>query len=949
MEVDADRTIVERSIKVAVEAIDPFCALRPFRHPEKLAGSPRARARRIRLGYSRRALNQNTTQEPAKNPDPNPVLHRVLPNGLTMLLRESHRSPVVELQIWAGVGSADERPGEEGLAHFHEHMLFKGTERRGVGVVAGDIEGLGGHINAYTSFDETVYHATLPSAAWREGLDVLTDAVRFSIFDEAEIAREREVVLEEIRRSEDTPGHVLGELAFRECYKAHPYGLPILGPASNVAGFDRTQVREFFERWYTPDNLLVVATGDFDAAEVSEEVERLFGDAAAGQATRSRAAEPLQKGMRVTVLRKPFEGHRVDLSWPASNFRSRDSTHLDLLAYVLGECESSRLIRQVREREALVDRIDASAYTPLDRGLFSIGFETDDKRLLDATRRIVEETDRLRHVRVSEAELERARVNFLASDQFDRESVSGVASKLGSFESMGGGWEREAEALETLRTATPDDLLRVAKQYLLPEALTVAALIPESTDDQLDEEAIRRAVSQGLEAAAITRTEVAGEERAQPSSTPSTDPTPQRLRFSPMRTAADGAGERLDATLRNGLDLHILRRPEVPVVAVRLAGLGGLLSEDERNSGLTRFLAAMWTRGTTRHDAAAFARKIEGFAANVDGFSGRNSIGLTLDCLSETLEPAFELFADAILEPRFDNDEIERERRESLAALERREDQLGQRAFQLFARTEFETHPYRMTVLGEAESVSALTRDDLIAHSQRLIHPERAAISVVGDVDPEVIARLVERRFQSMAPGSGGFERPAEEPRAPGIRESELIKDRAQAHLVIGFRGVALGDPDCYALELIAQILAGQGGRLFLDLRDRQSLAYTVSASNVEGLAPGYFTLYIATAPEKLDRARAGILEEIERLVRVAPSPEELQHAIRFGTGSFAINSQRSHGRAAHIALDSVYGLGADHTESYPAAIAKITPEDVLRVAQRIFRLDAYSVCTVHP
>ena len=176
---------------------------------------------------------------------------------------------MVELQIWAGVGSADERPGEEGLAHFHEHMLFKGTKRRGVGEVAGDIEGLGGHINAYTSFDSTVYHATLPSSAWREGLEVLTDAVRNSIFDVEEIAREREVVLEEIRRSDDTPGHVLGELAFGACYRGHPYGLPILGPASNVAGFDREQVRKFFQRWYTPDNLTVVAIGDFDARAVA--------------------------------------------------------------------------------------------------------------------------------------------------------------------------------------------------------------------------------------------------------------------------------------------------------------------------------------------------------------------------------------------------------------------------------------------------------------------------------------------------------------------------------------------------------------------------------------------------------------------------------------------------------------------------------------------------------
>jgi zinc protease len=886
--------------------------------------------------------------QPSPTAEPK-TTHRVLPNGLTILVRESHRSPVVELQIWAGVGSADERPGEEGLAHFHEHMLFKGTERRGVGEVAGDIEGLGGHINAYTSFDTTVYHATLPSAAWREGLDVLTDAVRNSVFDEAEIAREREVVLEEIRRSDDTPGHVLGELAFGACYPVHPYGLPILGPASNVAEFDRAQVRAFFERWYTPDNLMVVAIGDFDAPEVASEVERLFHDAMRGQANRTRPTEPSPDALRVAVLRKPFEGHRVDLSWPASRFRDRDATHLDLLAYVLGECESSRLVRKIREEEALVDRIDAGAYTPLDRGLFSIGFESDAARLLQATSRIVEEVDRLRREPVTDAELERARVNFLASEQFERESVSGVASKLGSFESMGGGWQKEAEALAILRDTTPDDLLRVAAKYLRPESLTIAALIPDATDPGLDEAAIRSAALRGTEAALVAGVSTPEEGGAPPQSEAIGEPQTDRLRYGPMRTTADGAGERLDATLSNGLDLHVLRRPEVPIVAVRLAGPGGLLCEDESTSGLTRFLAAMWTRGTQKLPAAAFAREVEGLAAEIDGFSGRNSIGITLECLSETFPAAFDLFSQALLEPRLDPEEIERERRESLAALERRQDHLGQRAFQLFNETEFQEHPYRMTVLGERESVSGFTADDLRNHSNRLLTAERAAIAVVGDVDPDAIAKIVENRLMAMPSGAGRFEFPPEELRSVGIRESELVKDRAQAHLVVGFRGLTMGDPDRYALELISQMLAGQGGRLFLELRDRQSLAYTVSASNVEGLAPGYFSIYIATAPEKIERARAGIFEEIDRLVTEAPSIEELQHAIRFGTGSFAIDSQRSHSRAAHIALDSIYGLGPDHSESYPEAIAGVTPEDILRVAQRIFRLDAYTESAVHP
>jgi zinc protease len=602
----------------------------------------------------------------------------------------------------------------------------------------------------------------------------------------------------------------------------------------------------------------------------------------------------------------------------------------------------------LREDEALVDRIDAGAYTPLDRGLFSIGYETDGPRLLDATCRIIEETDRLRRELVSAAELDRARVNFLASEQFERESVSGVASKIGSYESMGGGWQREREALKLLRSATPEDLRRVAQKYLDPTGLTIAALIPENADQSLDEAAFRGIAERGLAAAATARSSASEASRTdRPKQSPAASST--RIALGPLRPAADGAGERLDAQLGNGLKLHILRRPEVPIAAVRLAFPGGLLAETEANSGITRFLNAMWTRGTRSLSAAAFARQIEGLAAEIDGFSGRNSLGLTLDSLSETLDPAFELFAEALLEPGLEPEEIERERRETLAAIDRREDRLGQRAFQLFARTEFENHPYRLSVLGERETIERLSAEDLARHSEQLLRADRAALAIVGDVDPEKVARLVEDQLGGLSRGPEPFSLPEAERRGVGVRESSVQKDRSQAHLVVGFRGLTLDDPDRHTLELISQLLAGQGGRLFLELRDRQSLAYTVSASNVEGLAPGYFSIYIATAPDKMDRARQGIFEEIDRLVSERPGRDELDRAIRFGTGSFAIDSQRSHSRAAHIALDSIYGLGPDDSDLYPSRIAEITPEDVLRVAKRIFRAEACTVSAVHP
>jgi len=864
-----------------------------------------------------------------------------LDNGLRLLLQESHLSPVASVQFWARVGSADERPGEEGLAHFHEHMLFKGTGQRGVGAVAGDVEGAGGRINAYTSFDVTVYYATLPGDALDTGVEVLADAVRHSVFDAAEVQREQEVVIEEIRRSEDVPGHVLSDLTFREAYLAHPYRAPILGTPESVGGLDRDRCLGFFRRWYAPDNLTVIATGDFEAGALRDRIAGLFEGAEPGHAVRERPDEPRHTALKTHVLRRAFEGHRIELAWPSARFRDRDATYLDLLSFLLGECESSRLVRRLREREGLVDKIDSSSYTPLDRGLFSINLETDAARAAGALEAIAEEVERLRHEPVGEDELERARANFLATEHFERESVSGIASKLGSFELLGAGWQTEDEYFETLRGAGRDDLMRVANEYLSTDQLTAAALVPEQTANGLDDETIANALVTGA-ARSASRATAPGRKAAP---RPATASPPVAVTAPPER----GPGEIHSFPLPGGGMLHVTPRRSVPVVAGRAAFVGGLLADTEASAGLSSFTAAMWTRGTRGRTAVDFARAVEDLAADVSGFSGRSSLGITFESTSDKLVPTLDLAAEVLLEPRFDDEEVERERRETLAAIDRREDQLAQRAFQIFGETEFAEHPYRLPMLGHRDSVAGFSPGDVRAQHTRLIRSPNLVLAIAGDVDPDAVAKEVTERLSGL-PGEP-FDRPgaAEDPRPAGIREALLEKDRAQAHLVLGFRGTDVSDPDRHGLEVLSHVLSGQGGRLFLDLRDRQSLAYSVSAMNVEGLAPGFFAVYIGTSPDKVEVARAGILDHLQRLVDEPPGEEELDRARRNLIGNYAIDQQRSAARAAHTALDALYGLGPDAHRAYPEQIAAITRDDVLRIARRFFRLDAYTLALVRP
>jgi len=852
--------------------------------------------------------------------------YETLENGLVLLLREAHTAPVAELQIAARVGSADEGAGEAGLAHFHEHMLFKGTERRGVEEIAGAIEGAGGRVNAYTSFDNTVYHATVPTrgdGALDLALDVLVDMVRHARFDPDEIEREIEVVIEEIRRSDDSPHHVCGDALFAERYHEHPYRAPILGTADSVARFNREGVRAFFDRWYAPDNLTVVATGDFDTATLAARLRAAFADAEPRGAAHGRVEEPPQRGLRCRVLRRPFERACLEMAWPAVALADSDAPYLDLLAFILGGGDSSRLFRTVKERDGLVDRIDAHCYTPLDPGVFGVSMDLEAERSGDAVAAVAREIGRVVAEGIDAAELEKARANLLAAEAFERESVSGLARKLGSFELLSGSWRLADRYLEAVRTVTGEDLLRVARRHLLDTTVCIAAVLPNESDPELDEKELARAVTRGFEGA--------------------------RERLREPVTRHSGVSDVIAFDLPCGSALYVEPRRDLEVVALRGAMLGGLLFESEENAGLSQFLTGMWSRGTRDHSAAELARSIESIAAQIAGFAGRSSIGVALDTPSDHWERAFDLVAEMLLEPAFAPEEIERERRETLAAIARREDRLGGRVFDLFAATLWREHPYRLPLLGHAASVAGFAREDLLSYHARLVRSGNLVLAVAGDVDPEACASALALRLAGLDRTAFEATLPPVEAPAREIRVAELEKDRAQCHLVVGFRGLQVDDPDRHALEVLVQLLSGQGGRLFLELRDRQGLAYAVSAMNVEGVAPGFFAVYIACAPEKLDAARDGIFAEFDRVLQQVPGEAELARARRYLIGNHAIDRQRSSSRATHVALDARYGLGPGASQSYPEDIAAVDGNAVLGAARRVLDLEAYTLALIKP
>ncbi|MBS1152612.1 MAG: Peptidase, (Pitrilysin) family [Myxococcaceae bacterium] len=297
-----------------------------------------------------------------------------LDNGLCVVADPRDTAKVAAFQVWVNAGSADELPGEVGLAHLHEHLLFKGTARRGPGEIARSVEAHGGEINAWTSYDQTVYHVVMASRFAREGLDVLADAVRNSAFDPVELTREIEVVCEEIKRSLDTPSRRASKELFAACYADHPYGRPVIGFEADVRGHTREKMLGFYRRCYTPQNIVLSAVGDFTEAQLRAWAQELFGGdwGRPFTAPPPRAKEPARAARRVKLLQESVKEAYLHLAFPCPPVDHEDVPALDVLAMVLGQGDGSRLSLEVKRRRSLCNDVSTWAYTPKDPGLFAL-------------------------------------------------------------------------------------------------------------------------------------------------------------------------------------------------------------------------------------------------------------------------------------------------------------------------------------------------------------------------------------------------------------------------------------------------------------------------------------------------------------------------------------------------------------------------------------------------
>ncbi|HEX9665319.1 MAG TPA: pitrilysin family protein [Thermodesulfobacteriota bacterium] len=843
-----------------------------------------------------------------------------LNNGLKVILEENHSAPVVAVNVWVKTGSACEQEGEYGLAHVHEHMVFKGTKRRDVGEIARVIEGDGGDINAFTSFDETVYFVAIASRFLPTALDVLSDAMENSTFDPYELTKELEVVMEEIRRSEDSPARVLSEKVFSTAYSVHPYKRPVIGTKQSVNSFTRERVINFYNEWYSPGNMVLVLVGDFNTDEAINQIESTFGKIKPRVVPECVIPkEPEQKEIRTFVVDKNVKEGYFSLAFHIPDARHEDSAVLDVISSILGGGESSRLYRRIKEENGLVTNVYAYSFTPKHSGLFGIGGTVDPEKSEEALSEIIKQTNRLKYEPVSLEELSRAKINIESNSIYAKETMQGQAQKLGYFEVEAGDYRYEDEYLDRISQVSPEDIIRAAKKYLNNRNLNAGILFPTGKVT-LNQEEIKELADEA--SAAIER------------------------ELSPINS--DQSDKVSKVVLNNGMTVLVKENHSVPLFAARAVFLGGVRYEDENTNGVSNFVSETLTRGTQSRSAEDIARGIESIAGEVSGFSGRNSFGVTVEALSRYFAQATDIFADVIMNPSFSPVEIERARRDISSKINREQDDLVRTTINYFLSTLYTVHPYRFNVLGTPETINRINREDLVSFYEKYAHPENMVVAIVGDVNEKEVIREVEKHFGKMKKGQ--LLAPDIKPEAPPLDIRTKIvdqKDKAQTHMIMGFHAPSLGDPDEYPIEVLNAVLSGQGGRLFTELRDKKSLAYTVTSFLTAGLEPGFFGVYIGSAPEKQDDAIAGIKEQLARVLKEGITEDELKRAQNYLVGNFEIGLQQNSSQAGKMAFDEIYGVGWDEYKKYPEQIFSVTREDVKRVANKYIDLDKYTLAIV--
>lgn len=873
-----------------------------------------------------------------------------LSNDIPVIL-QPYEGPVAAIYWWVNVGSADESTHEAGFAHFLEHMLFKDAAAKesgkaSSGQIARAIESLGGDINAYTSFDQTVYHVTCAAQHWEKILDAFGSMVKPQKFLKADFEREREVILEELRKNEDSPNRQAFQALFSSSFLKHPYGRPVIGFKKSLKAAKTLHLEKFYKTHYVSSNMGVVLVGPLESQngkrkkQLLELVEKYFGSHVFKKTPSLKKARPFEPPLRESPKwsLKPFDVKTPNLlvSFRVPELKHEDIPALDLLSGILGSGELSRLYQKLFYQTSLVISTSGGLYVPKDPGILFFQFEADSVSKLNLIAEgAFQVFKNLGEEGPTPEELSRVMINAESERLYATQTADGMANRVSFLKFIAGDLSYDDRYLEELRAVDHEKIKKVAAHYLDYRRMTGVLLVPKS-DNQFDTSTIQKKSIEMLNSGPdltsptqkYSKTHIALENKPNP------EKELKRMKFP------------------SGLEVCFYPRPSSHVFSIHAVVLGGVRLEiahpiENSNSdwGSSYLMALTWTKGTSQLSASQISNLVEGRAAGMDGFSGRNSVGLQMTGLSRDWPILSDTFGQVLLDAKFPQTELEHSKRIAIDAIRGIDDHSSQLCSRLFLETLFEKHPYGRMVQGSIESIEKIRPDKLQAFHRAWLRPERLIISISGAVSHTALETWINQLNEQLISFASSSDHTHEripdtlenEPPLRGPRWIEKPLGREQLHIILGGLGTQVTSPDRFSVRLLQTLLGGQSGRLFIELREKKSLAYTVSPLSFEGIEKGYIGTYIACSPQKKEEALEGIQKVLETLASKGPTLKEIKRAKEFFLGRRAMELQSDASLAAHYGLETLYQQGHLSEKQILEKINSIKASDIQMACSKYF------------
>jgi zinc protease len=866
-----------------------------------------------------------------------------LPNGLQVILSQDRRLPLVAVNLWYHVGPANEEPGRTGFAHLFEHLMFQGSKHTPPDSHFQMLEAAGAtDINGTTDYDRTNYFQTLPSNQLELALWIESDRMGYLLdtVDQAALSNQQDVVRNERRQSlENVPYGIAEEAVVHLLYpKGHPYYGYVIGSHEDIQAAKLDDVKDFFKRYYAPNNASLAIVGDFDPAVARSLVQKYFGSLKSGPPVPPIKVEtPAITAERRAIVEDRVELPRLYMAWLTSPIFKPGDADADIASMILGGGRSSRLYKKLVHELQIAQDVSAVQQSLILGSQFQITVTARPGRTLEEIERAVDaELQALRTTAPELREVERARNTFETRIITGLEGLGGfggVADRLNSYNHYLKTPEYLQQDIARYRAVTPASVLAFAKAQLTPTSRVVVHVqkgTPNLTSPPTPP-AVQSKPGQGAEAVNADEPWRKTQPAPPASRTYMQVPTPQSI------------------TLSNGLTVMLAPRAGLPVVAANLVIKTGSDSNPADAPGLANFTAAMLTQGTATRSALQIADDVAQLGATLTATSTMDASTISTRSLKKNFAAALDLVADVALRPSFPADELERQRTVRLGQLAQQRANPAAVAATIVANVLYgDAHPYGFAEIGTEASLKALTRERLRGFWQQNFVANNAALIVAGDITMAELRPLAERAFGAWPRGTPA--RPALT--APAHPPSKVvIVDRPgapQTQLRVAMIGAARSAADFRPAQVMNTALGGLfSSRINMNLREKNGYTYGASSQFVFRKSPGPFQVGSGVRTDVTAAAATEMINELKGMAAAPMPADELKRAKDSLAYSLPGAFETSADTAASLSNIYTYDLGLDYYATYAESVYAVTADQALAAAAKYLVPDRFVVVAI--